>query len=349
MKIERKDYTVTLDEPVLYVDNESRGRSGHMSHALVEYEKGKLIDFNSNCSAKRFEGHSTFGFIEYRTSMDGGETYSPVKKLPYAWETFLDGVEAISVEKAVSLGDGRAVALCLRNTADRLCAPWYEPTAVYTDDGGETWSAPYGISPYAGRIYDACAYGGTMYFLEFCNSAAVDWLGAADEHLYRIFKSTDRGAHFEELCVVPIPTYRRGYGAMLFDNAGKLHVYAYNIADPMHLDHVVSADGGATWSLPDTCYLKMGIRNPQIGEIDGVYILHGRAHGQQGFVLYTSTDATSWDEGTVIGTVKGLCYYSNNITLADEAGKSRMLIQYSEAYNGHCVNVYHRFLTVEKN
>ena len=348
MEIKRHGYTVLLSDPILYVDNESRGRSGHMSHALAEYAPGKIMDFNSNCSAKRFEGHSTFGFIEYRTSEDGGETFSEIKKLPYAWETFLDGVETISVEKALSLGDGRVVALCLRNTADRLCAPWYNPTAVYSDDAGETWSAPYEISPYAGRIYDACTYGDNMYFLEFCNSAAVDWLGAADEHLYRIYKSTDRGEHFEELCVVPIPTYRRGYGAMMFDNAGCLHVYAYNIADPMHLDHVVSEDGGKTWSMPGTCYLDKGIRNPQIGETDGIYILHGRAHGQQGFVLYTSTDGVVWDAAEQIGNVKGLCYYSNNVTTTDKAGNSRMLIQYSEAYNGHCVNVYHRFLTVER-
>ena len=80
MKIKRHGYTVSLSDPILYVDNESRGRSGHMSHALAEYAPGKIMDFNSNCSAKRFEGHSTFGFIEYRTSEDGGETYSAIQK-----------------------------------------------------------------------------------------------------------------------------------------------------------------------------------------------------------------------------------------------------------------------------
>lgn len=348
MKIEKQGFTVNLGEPILYVDNHARGRSGHMTHALAEYEKGKLIDFNSNCSAKRLWGHSTFGFIEYRTSKDGGETFSEIKKLPYAWESFLDGMETISVEKALSLGDGRTVALCLRNTADRMCAPWFNPKAVYSDDGGETWSEPYEISSYPGRIYDACTYCGDMYFLEFCNAATEDWLGVNENHLYRIFKSSDRGEHFEELCIVPIPTFHRGYGAMMFDTQGRLHVYAYNASNANYLDHVVSPDGGKTWSRPDTCYLAMGIRNPQIGYIDGVYLLHGRISGQQGFVLYTSTDGITWDAGEVIGTVKEGCYYSNNITLTDEAGKSRMLIQYSESYSGHCVNIYHRFLTIEK-
>ena len=57
MKIERKNYSVKLSDPILYVDNESRGRSGHMTHALAEFKKGSFIDFNSNCSAVRKSGH----------------------------------------------------------------------------------------------------------------------------------------------------------------------------------------------------------------------------------------------------------------------------------------------------
>ena len=78
MKIERENYTVSFSEPTLYVDNESRGRSGHMSHAMAEFAPGKLIDFNSNCTAAKYGGHSTFGWIEYRISEDGGETFSDV-------------------------------------------------------------------------------------------------------------------------------------------------------------------------------------------------------------------------------------------------------------------------------
>ena len=61
MKIERNGYTVVCGEPILYVDNESRGRSGHMTHAMAEFAPRKIIDFNSNCSAAIYGGHSTFG------------------------------------------------------------------------------------------------------------------------------------------------------------------------------------------------------------------------------------------------------------------------------------------------
>ena len=69
-EIKRKNYTVRLSDPILYVDNESRKRSGHMTHAMVEYAPGKVIDFNANCSAVRHNGHSTYGWVEYRLSED---------------------------------------------------------------------------------------------------------------------------------------------------------------------------------------------------------------------------------------------------------------------------------------
>ena len=65
-----------ISDPEMYVNNEARSRSGHMSHAMVEYAPGKIIAFNSNCSAVRYEGHSAFGWIEYRYSEDGGKTWS---------------------------------------------------------------------------------------------------------------------------------------------------------------------------------------------------------------------------------------------------------------------------------
>ena len=115
IEIKRKNYTVKLDDPVMYVDNESRHRSGHMSHAMAQWAPNKFIDFNSNVSAEKWGGHTAFGWIEYRISEDGGETYSDVYELPYSKEAFYDGVYAIGVEKAVACDDGRIVAFCLRN------------------------------------------------------------------------------------------------------------------------------------------------------------------------------------------------------------------------------------------
>lgn len=72
--IVHKDYTVEIEPAELYVDNQSRGRSGHMSHALAEFAPGCIIGFNSNCSALRWGGHSPYGWIEYRISRDAGKT-----------------------------------------------------------------------------------------------------------------------------------------------------------------------------------------------------------------------------------------------------------------------------------
>ena len=46
MIIERKNYSIEVSEPTVHVDNKSRNRSGHMSHALAELKKGCFIDFN---------------------------------------------------------------------------------------------------------------------------------------------------------------------------------------------------------------------------------------------------------------------------------------------------------------
>lgn len=84
--VERKNYNIVYTDPEIYIDNESRNRSGHMSHAMVEFAPNKIIDFNSNCSPVRCDGHSAFGWIEYRISEDGHNWdegfYISTKKAP---------------------------------------------------------------------------------------------------------------------------------------------------------------------------------------------------------------------------------------------------------------------------
>ncbi|MBQ9735844.1 MAG: exo-alpha-sialidase [Clostridia bacterium] len=346
LSVKREGYTVHFEEPTRYVDNQSRGRSGHMSHALARFSPTSFIDFNSNCSAKRWEGHSPYGWIEYRTSGDAGKTYSPVKKLPYSVESFEDGIYMISVEKAVVCDDGTLVAFCLRNEGTNLgcCTPWHTPTVIRSTDGGETWSEPVEYSPLAGRTYDARIYRGDIYVM---HHPYPEFLGTAPEHSYRLYKSTDNGKSFKEVSVIGLPYERRGYGAIIFDADGKLHAYAYNEQAETEMDHAVSEDLGETWTLFPPCHLNEGIRNPQIGYLDGVYILHGRAAQEKGFVFYTSTDATSWDAGTFLHDTKGLCFYSNNLNLTDEQGDF-LLVQYSISYDGPRVNVNHVVLRVEK-
>ena len=126
-----------------------------MSHALAQFAPGKFIDFNSNCSAVRWDGHSAYGWIEYRISEDAGKTYSEVYEFPYSTESFYDGIYTISVEKAVACDDGTIIAFCLRNCAYQYgcVSPLSSPMVVRSYDGGKNWTKPYEFSPHKGRIY----------------------------------------------------------------------------------------------------------------------------------------------------------------------------------------------------
>jgi hypothetical protein len=348
MEIIHKNYSVAISEPTLYVDNQSRGRSGHMTHAMAEFAPGCFIDFNSNCSAERWYGHSPYGWVEYRISRDAGKTYSEIQTLPYSVKSFLDGVYMISVEKAVACDDGTIVAVCLRNdgTDPTCCEPWFSPMAVTSADEGRTWTEPVEICPYRGRTYDAVYRNGTMYVLHFCNE---HFLGNTPEHVYRIYTSSDNGQSFTEASVIPYPdTTRRGYCCMQFDAAGRLHAYTYNEAAEREMDHAYSDDNGKTWTVTEPCYVEKGIRNPQMAYIDGVYILHGRGENGRDFVFYSSEDAVHWDKGVYLGRNPGGCYYSNNINLKDEKGNF-LLVQYSDLYDGWArVNNMHMRLRIER-
>ncbi len=346
-EIKRPGYTVLLEEPTVYVDNEARRRSGHMSHAMAEFQKGSFIDFNSNCSAVLWDGHMPYGWVEYRISRDCGKTYSDIRTLQYSMDEFLDGVTMISVEKAVACDDGTIVALCLRNdgTHKYRCEPWDTPTFITSTDEGKTWSEPKVYSPYCGRTYDAFYHNGVIYVLHLCNE---HFTGTLPEHVYRLYKSYDNGKSFEEASVLPIEPFGRGYGSILMDDHGILHAYAYNVNAEEEMDHAISRDQGKTWELQKPCYLAKGIRNPQTALIDGVYVLHGRAGGLKGFVFYTSANGADWDEGTMLVEKQGVsAYYSNNLNLTDENGPF-LLVQYSESYQGNRVNVMHMNVRVKK-
>ena len=174
-------------------------------------------------------------------------------------------------------------------------------------------------------------------------------MGETEEHVYRIYISENNGESFDELCVVPIEPYGRGYGALLFDEKNVLHAYAYNANAESLMDHAISYDCGKTWTVIEPCYLEKGIRNPQVGFIDGVYVLHGRAGDVKGFVFYTSPDGYHWDEGDIlIPKEKVGAFYSNNLNLTDEKGNF-LLVQYSDSYQGSRVNVMHMKVRIKQN
>lgn len=344
-QITKQNYKVEIEKPELYVDNKSRRRSGHMSHAMAEFAPGKFIDFNSNCSAERWGGHSPYGWIEYRISEDNGKTYSPIQTLPYSVECFLDGIHTISVEKAVACSDGAIVAFCLRNDAtdQYCCEPWSTPMVVRSYDQGATWTEAEEYSEYEGRTYDALYKDGVIYVLHYCNK---NFAGQYPEDKYRLYTSTDNGKTFNELSVIPFDTLNRGYGSILFDAEGKLHAYAYNEADESYLDHAVSYDSGKTWEILEACYVEKGARNPQTALIDGVYILIGRGKEYKGFVFYISDDGNTWDEGLFVED-DGSAFYSNILPLKDNKGNF-LLVQYSESYDGARVNVKHLKIRINK-
>lgn len=340
-------FDMHFSEPEIYVDNEARGRSGHMSHAMANLKNGKYIVFNSNCSAARCNGHSAYGWIEYRISNDYCKTFGKVREFPFAKKSFEDGIFSVSVEKAVCCDDGTVVTFCLTNDMLRpiCCDPHFTTRVVRSFDEGETWEEPTELCPYKGRVYDAIYHQGKIYVLFFCNEGDKSAAAVDPEHVYRIYESSDSGATFQEVCVVPFGgVYHRFYGALTVNPEGALVAYAYDEGDECSMDYAVSPDFGKTWTEVGKSFLKNKMRNPQIGKLDGQYILHGRA-GVAGFVIYTSSDGITWDEGTLLDTEKEYCYYSNNMLVEEEGKPARLLIQYSEGYHETRVNVMHAYLT----
>jgi len=334
---------VRLGDPELFVDNEGRGRSGHMSHALVEYAPGQVLAFNSNVSAVRLRGHSGYGWIEYRRSLDAGQTWGEIEDLPYAKRAFLDGEFTITLEKAVSPAEKQIVAFCTRNTPYQpvCCEPWLTPYFVISSDGGRTWSEERELTSYNGRLYDAVAHEGSSYVLEFCSDR---FLGTLPDHVYRVFVMGPGEQSFRELSTVPISGLGRGYGSLLLRHDGSLACYAYNVDDEQHMDFAVSHDMGQTWDRVGASLVAKGIRNPQTAYLNGTYFLHGRAGDGKGFVIYTSADGLVWDEGFIIEPDKRSCYYSNNLVLQGPDGFDRLLVQYSDAYLEARVNVMHMWV-----
>jgi len=75
------------NDGILFVDHSRTGRSGHLGHALVEYEGGKILAFYPNCSDDN-NARSAVGWMEHKRSEDGGETWGDPKVLAYSKNLF---------------------------------------------------------------------------------------------------------------------------------------------------------------------------------------------------------------------------------------------------------------------
>lgn len=334
----------------MYINHQQNGRSGHLSHALVEYKKGHIMSFYSNCSGTRnkwFPGHNGFGWLEYRTSDDSGESWSEARVLPYSWDALLNERYTVGCEKAVSTAENEIVALCVRNLNPDGWEPYLEPTVIRSEDGGETWSEPALLCDKRGRVYDAMVRDGVIYVLMLAND---DFLASKPEHRYYIYESSDHGRSFTLRGELPGDSYHRAYGSMTLRDDGALICYTYNEQDEFHMDYHISPDMGRTWIESGVSFCPKRIRNPQVAKVKGGYLLHGRS-GCVGkelpmhFVLYTSHDGIHWDEGVFLYADPGsTAYYSNNLVLNRADGSQRVLIQSSIPYSKGGVNIAHWLL-----
>lgn len=348
--------SVSPETCILFVNHQEKHRSGHLGHALVEYAPGKLLAFYSNCAGGRNHGHSGFGWMEYRRSLDAGKTWSEPVILQCSMDAFLDGVYSIACEKAVCTSDGTIVVTCLRCRYQPAWEPFLSPMYIISKDFGETWCEPREMNSEPGRIYDMIIEDNTIYALHFANDSSVSFAGNQENHRYILLESTDNADSFHEKSVVPFDTMGRAYGALIFTDERRLLAYAYNIKDEYNLDVCESTDSGKTWKTLPHSYVAKRIRNPQLAKLGGNYYLHGRSGCESDelpreFVLYTSKDALHWDQGEYIhlcpeGAWGQSCFYSNNVIVHTAQGE-RLLIQSSVSYDEARTNICHWWIDIQ--
>lgn len=339
---------------IMFVDLEKEKRSGHMSHALVEFKKGHIIAFYSNCSGKRNKwapGHNGFGWLEYKISSDYGETWSDGKILDYSYYALINEPFTISCEKAVSIDENEIICLCIRNENPNGWEPYLSPIMIRSTDGGETWEEPVSICSEKGRIYDAFVKDGIIYVLFLAND---DFMCKTEDNKYKLLVSKDHGKTFTLQSILPGDTYHHAYGNMVYDEkTNTLIAYEYDSDDEFNMVYHKSNDMGKTWYESGKSYCKKRIRNPQVIKTRKGYFLHGRSGCvdtslPMQFVLYTSLDGINWDDGRFIyvDSNSNTAYYSNNLLLDLPDGTEKVLIQSSVPYSKGGTNIVHFFIKI---
>jgi len=335
---------------ILFINHSDTGRSGHLGHALVEYEHNKILAFYPNCSDDN-GGHSAVGWMEFKRSEDGGETWGPRQVLPFSEALFKrkEGRTAMA-EKAV-VTDGNEIVLfylICDISGNALWQPYWTPLFSKSTDGGRTWSEPREVCATRGRVYDAKYHDGEIRVLHFANDAIANWTGTTSEHVFELHVSTDGGETFSKRSTLPLDTSGRGYGTMGRLKNGNLIAFVYNRHDEQTLDYVISADGGKTWPESGASRFSRKIRNPQFNAFDGRFFMHGRSgaygDGSGHMVLYTSEDGLTWDDGVYLRMKEhGNGAYSNSIVVGSKqpGGPQRLLVQSSHAYRNAMTNVLH--------
>lgn len=349
----------TPSDGLMFADHSKEGRSGHMGHALVEYAPGCALAFYPNCSAEdmRWKGHSGYGWMEYKRTVDAGRTWSAPVIEPNSKALFDEHCGKTRMcEKAVCTDDGKIILFyltCDMVTNGHIWEPYFEPCYAESTDGGVTWSEPKLFVHEAGRVYDAVIYKGDIYVL-FLSNAELPGIAHLQEHPYKLYKSTDGGKSFNYISTLPFDsTINCLYGTMLFTPDGRLIAYIYDEKDEHNLKYIISEDLGKSWGINRRAFFAKKLRNPQLTCFGGRYFIHGRS-GSFGtetghFVLYASEDAVNWDEGTYLRMAEhGAGAYSNNLVVHDPNGSDRLLIQTSHAYDQNKTNTIMWWLDIKE-
>jgi hypothetical protein len=339
----------TPNEGILFVDHTKANRSGHLGHALVEYAEGKILAFYPSCSGAKgglrwmgpeWAGHNADGWMEYKRSEDGGQTWSEASVLEYSKSVY-DKKQGRSVfsEKAVLAPDGSILLFNLECdiSTNTDWNPTFTPTFLRSTDGGKSWEQARKLGDVPARIFAAICVKDTIFVLSLHQK----------EKLHVLYVSTDNGKTFVKRSQLPFKG--RVYGTLAVLGNGHLIAYVYNAEDEQRLDYAISPDFGMSWGESQTTFFAKRIRNPQIAAFKGGYVMHGRSghlgrdNGDLGhLVLYTSKDGLNWDEGRYLRKkTAGNAAYSNNLLLG---GGKRLLIQASHAYEHSKANVLHWWL-----
>jgi hypothetical protein len=336
--------------PNVFVDHQPAGRSGHLGHAMFQNAAGDVVALYPNCAGDDLGGHSATGWMEFKVSTDGGETWGAAQPLEFSKRVFDEGRgRSIFSEKAVVTDSGAVVLfhLVCDISESPIWQPYWVPLATRSTDGGRSWGEPIEVGPERGRVYDARYIEGAIYVLKFSNDATVDYCGALPEHVYQLHVSHDDGRSYALVSVIPFDTMGRCYGTLGVLPDGALIAYIYNANDEFAQDYCISRDRGRTWSEPRTTHMARRLRNPQMGWLGQDYFIHGRSgsHGTEEekghFILYHSRDGVTWDEGIyLIRRSHGHGAYSNNAVIVDPAtGRRRLRVQASHAYDEHKTSI----------
>lgn len=331
------------NDGILFVNHEPNRRSGHMGQAMVEYAPNKLLCFYPNCNAQN-EGHSGRGWMEYKRSEDGGETWSDPIVLTHTKEVFdtSNQTRSVMAEKAVLSPDGKRIILFLLNCDvkdNALWEPYFAPQYIISEDGGETWSEPKDFCNHPGRVWDAMVIDDTIYML-MSNSGS-----------YYLYVSQDQGDSFTLRSSIPVSRSGSFYGTLGLLDDGRFIVYTYHPDDEYKLEYVTSMGPGCYyWGYPAYAAFEKAIRNPQLACLSGSYFMVGRSGSltpgsmNGNFILYCSTDGKKWDEGRYLRLRNaGIGAYSNMIVVGalDSDTPDRILIQTSHAYYLNQTNILH--------